>query len=350
MRILELQGTPREVGRQYGEACRESFHELHERAMEHAANQMRWYQDIHVMHDVLRSLFPGFLAEIEGAAEGANMPLDDVLLNHRSFLSARELYPAPPESESGCTNLAFLQTPTGPIFGKNLDLSPDPDRDYAIRDVTYDDGSQVIHSVVEGEITARDTCMNGHGLTIGGSSVGSVFQQSIHNPPIEAMIYEMLRTCATTEGAIRFLQQYPCVGKGYNFVMVDEQGDGVALECACPMVQVRRAEPDQDAIYCTNIYQLPALSDADLRTPQGELYSRKRNHYLDRMLFEERVPRTVEQMQALLSAQGDEGGLCRPIDDGDYSKTRMSVVTVPAERAFWFTDGQPCAVPFEQVT
>ncbi len=71
---------------------------------------------------------------------------------------------------------------------------PIPDREHAIRDVTDDDGSRIVHSVVEGEITSRDTCMNGHRLTIGGSSAGSVFQQSIHNPPIEAAIYEMLRT------------------------------------------------------------------------------------------------------------------------------------------------------------
>jgi hypothetical protein len=132
--------------------------------------------------------------------------------------------------------------------------------------------------------------------------------------------------------------------------MVDERGDGVALECACPMVQVRRPEPGQDVIFCTNSYKLPALLEADLRPPQGLVYSEKRYHYLERKLLQEQVPRTVEQVKALLSAYGEGGGLCRPIDSGDYSKTRMSVVTLPAAREYWFTDGQPCAAAYQRVS
>jgi hypothetical protein len=277
-----------------------------------------------------------------GAAEGANLTLDAVLLNHRRFLSARHL------DEACCTNIAFLSS-SRPIFGKNLDLSPNPDRDYVIRDVTYEDGTRVVHSVVVGEITARDTCMNDHGLTLGGSSVGSVFQQTLDHPPIEAALYETMVSCATVSQAIRFLLCHPYVGKGFNFVLVDEQGQGVVIECACPLTQVRHPEPGQDAIFCTNTYKLPPLLHADLRPPPGKEYSERRYHYLEHKLFEARIPRTVNQIKALLSAQGPDGGLCRPIDGGDPSKTRMSVVALPRERSFWFTDGSPSEVPYQLV-
>jgi len=343
MEILKLSGTRRAVGRQYGEACREGFHALYAQAVEAASRARRWYDDIQLMQKAIGEHYPRFLEEMTGVAEGANLILDDVLLNHRLFLAVRHL------DEACCTNLAFLH-PSRPVFGKNLDLSPNPGRDYVIRDIAYEDGTQIVHSTVVGEITARDTCMNGHGLTLGGSSVGSVFQQTVRNPPIEAALYEMLCSCATVEEAIRYLLRRPYVGKGYNFVLADGHGAGVVLECACPMVQVRRPEPGQDVIFCTNTYKLPPLLNADLRNPVGRAYSELRYHYLERMLFQERVPRTVEQMRTLLSASGPDGGLCRPIDRGDMgSKTRMSVITLPAEREFWFTDGQPCAVPYERV-
>jgi isopenicillin-N N-acyltransferase-like protein len=345
MEILKLKGSRREVGRQYGEACREGFHALHAQAAEAASRESctsNWYDDIHRMLESIGHHFPGYLEEMAGAAEGAKLTLDAVLLNHRLFLAARHL------DDACCTNIAFL-APSVPVFGKNLDLSPNPDRDYVIRDVTYEDGVRIVHSVVVGEITARDTCMNGHGLTLGGSSVGSVFQQTLDHPPIEAGLYEMLYSCATVGEAIRFLRRYPYVGKGYNLVLVDKRGQGVVFECACPLTQIRHPKPGQDAIFCTNTYRLDSLLHADLRPPVGKVYSERRYRYLERKLFESRIPRTVEQIKALLAAHGPDGGLCRPIDRDDPSKTHMSVVTLPRERAFWFTDGSPCTMPYQLV-
>jgi hypothetical protein len=242
----------------------------------------------------------------------------------------------------------------GPIFGKNLDGSggdPDhPEKQFVARHVTYDNGQEVVHTTIVGDLMSRDTGMNlRSGLVFGGSSVGSVFQKSLHHPTLEAGLYEMICTCDTAEEAIRFLQRYPYIGKGYNFVLVDAQGQGFVLECACPLVQVRPPQPGQDAIFCTNHYQLPILKDADRRKPLGMRYSQKRAAFLQQRLFVEPVPRTVEAMKGLLSAHGEGQGLCRPIDDGDPSLTWMSVVALPAERRFEVADGRPCEVPYTQI-
>lgn len=341
MPLLKLQGTPREVGRQYGEACREGF-----RAWSESSGRMvrdeRWERDVAALRASISQLYPRFWDELVGVAEGTGLSIEQVVANHRRTLSAAYL------AEGCCTNIAF-NGPDGPVFGKNLDLSPNPEMQYVIRDVTYENGQGMIHSCVVGEVTSRDTCMNVHGLTLGGSSVGSVFQQSIHNPPIEVALYEMLCTCAEVEEAIRFLQRYPYVGKGYNLVLADAKGAAVVLEAASPLIQVRRRAEGEDAIFCTNTYKLPALLEADLRPPHGKMYSEKRWNYLQRKVWRERVPRTVEQMKALLSAYGPDGGLCRPIDPDDESKTRMSIVTLPAKREFWVADGVPAFYPYERV-
>jgi predicted choloylglycine hydrolase len=345
IQVLELSGTPRQVGRAYGEACREGFHAFHAHVREQAVDNPRWYDEIHVMGKAIAAHYPRYYQELEGIAEGADMTLDDLLLNHRRLLLAEFLC---------CSNVAFLAGPAGPIFGKNLDGAaagtPGPDRNFIARHCTYENGQEVVHTTIVGDLMSRDTCMNMHGLAFGGSSVGSIYQKSLYNPTLEAGLYAMLCNCATTAEAIRFLQRYPHVGKGYNFVMVDEGGDGVVLECASPMVQVRRPEPGSDAIYCTNHYNLPALQKADRRKPGGMVYSRKRWAYLERKLGQEDTPRTVQGIKGLLSAHhAPGGGLCRPIDDGDASVTLMSVVALPRTREFWVANGRPAEVAYERV-
>lgn len=344
IQVLRLQGTPREVGRQYGEACREGFHAFHARVRELAQGHPEWSDEIHVMGEAIASHYPRYYQELAGMAEGANLTLDEALLNHRRLLLAEF---------TCCTNIAFVNTPSGPILGKNLDGAPpqpdDPDHNFIARHVRYENGQEIVHTTIVGDLMSRDTCLNVRGLAFGGSSVGSVFQKSLRNPTLEAGLYEMICSCATVPEAIAFLRRYPYVGKGYNFVFVDAQGAGVVLETACPLVQVRQPEPGEDVIFCTNHYNLPALLHADRRPPLGMEYSQKRFRFLQRKLYQERVPRTVPQIKALLSAYGPQGGLCRPIDDGDPSVTAMSVVALPREGHFEVADGRPCAVAYERV-
>lgn len=336
MEVFQAKGTPREVGRQYGEAYREGFRQFHADVERLAAQHSHWYGQLGQLRATIEGYLPRFWEELVGTAEGAGMALAKLLLNHRYTMSAEE----------GCTNISFFGAPGGPIFGKNLDLGLNPTWTFVVRHVQYENGQEVIHTTYLGDIMGRDTCMNGHGLTVGGSSVGSVFQKSLSHVPIDDLIYEMIASCATVEEGIRFVQRYPTFGKGYNFVLADAKGQGVVLECACPLTQVRRPEPGRDVIFCTNTYKLPALLHADRRTPQGKAHSEQRFHYLERKLYEERVPRTVEQIQTLLAAHGPDGGLCNPAFEGDELKTRLSVVTLPAERAFYLADGRPCDAPF----
>ena len=53
----------------------------------------------------------------------------------------------------------------------------------------------------------------------------------------------------------------PGWAKGYNFVVLDANGEGAVLECACPLVQVRRPQNGEDAVFCANTYKLPAPAE-----------------------------------------------------------------------------------------
>jgi predicted choloylglycine hydrolase len=337
MDVLHLAGSPRHVGRQYGEAYRDGFHVVYSQATEEAAAKPHWYDELALLAEVTRTQFPLFWDEMVGMSEGANLTMDELLLNQRSLLKA----------EATCTNIGFASTPDGPILGKNLDGGHPHNRQTIIRHIKYDAGQEIIHSTCVGDIRTHDTCMNGNGLAIGGSSVGSVFQKSMLNPSIEVGIYEALRNCSNVSEAIRFLQRRPWIGKGYNFVLVDAMGSLAVLECALPLVQVRRPADVSDVIFCANTFKLPFLAEADQRTPIGKENAERRYRYLEHKLFREAVPRSLGQMKSLLASNGPDGGLCRPLDSDDYAHTRMSAIVLPTKGEFWVADGRPCEVPFE---
>ena len=339
MDVLRVKGTPREAGRQFGEAYREGFRQASEEIRRMAENRPEWLAELPLVRENLAWYAPRFLDELRGMAQGAGLPVESILLNHRRYLSVSQ----------GCSSVAFMSGPDGPVLGKNVDLYNHSDMRFIIRHVTYDDGREIVHPTVIGDLMARPVGRNMSGLACGAASVGSVFQKSLQHPSIDVAIYEMLRNCATVAEAIAFMLRYPYFGKGYNFVLVDAGGDAAVLECPCPLIQVRRPEPNQDAIFATNVFKLPTLLNADRRTPKGKAHAERRYGYLERTLLSDRAPRSAQGMMDLMSSCGPDGGLCAPLDSHDDYVTTLSLVCTPRGRETWVADGRPADVPYQRV-
>ena len=115
MDILRVKGTPREAGRQFGEAYRDDFHAASAKIRSMANGRPDWQRELPLVQETLAWYAPRYLEELEGMAEGADLALESILLNHRRYLSA----------SPGCTSIAFLGGPDGPVLGKNVDLGHD---------------------------------------------------------------------------------------------------------------------------------------------------------------------------------------------------------------------------------
>ncbi len=340
MRIIEASGNPRVIGRCTGEALREDIR-LHLEMYPPSSDRKSWEHRLPAFLATLKRYLPDVLDEMEGTAEGADVPLDDILrLNLPMYQNELDI-------AEGCTNIAFADGPDGPIWGKNNDgLAAEKRRPACGRLVRRNDGIPLLVFTFCGMVATTDG-MNSEGLAVGHSSVGSIFQQSDHHVPIRLWAYEGMLRSRTTVDFVRHMASLPTRGKGYSILCVDSHGTTCSIEAPCPLIQVRRPESEHRHMNCVNYYQLPNLANADRRSEVGKQNAEVRRRFLDHKLSEE-IDFSLEDMKKLLRHHGDPS-ICRHgVQDGSY--TEYSMIGVPQSRRVLFLSGYPCENEFAEVT
>ena len=111
MKVIELSGSPREIGNFTGEALREEIRE-HLTLFPPNIDSAVWAQRFPRFLETLKTHLPAVLAELEGTAAGADISLDTIFqLNLPMY--ANELV-----VDEGCTNVVFNDGTDGPLWGK----------------------------------------------------------------------------------------------------------------------------------------------------------------------------------------------------------------------------------------
>lgn len=343
MKIVEVAGTPRDIGRATGEALREEIREDLELVGD------RWSgpgaeRRLALFAETLRRHIPDVLDELEGTAEGADLPFE-TLARHNC-----PNFPSELDETEGCTNIAFAGGPDGPVWGKNNDRpSFQRQRPHCCRIVRPDGGIPVAVFTFCGMLAVADG-MNAEGLALGHSSVGSVFRQSDRHVPIRLWAYHCLSRARSTAEMIEAMASTPLRGKGYTMVCVDRQGTARAFEAPCPLFQVRAPHHEAGHVYCVNCYQLDGLENADRRPPEGKGISLARAAVFDKALAAmERSD--VEAMKRLLRRHRDpEGPPVCVHEDRDVSHTEYSMIGLPATGRVLYREGPPCGGEFETLS
>lgn len=338
MKLVECSGSPRELGRQTGEALREDIAANIE--IFTSGNRADWEKRLPIFLDVLKTCLPNVLDEMDGMAEGAGRtPQEIYMLNIPSWNNDIDLV-------DGCTNVVFIKGEDGPVLGKNNDgCHPVPPRNNCVRYVRPTHG---IPQVVFGFSGWISTCdgMNAEGLAVGHSSVGSIFQQSDHFPCIRLWEYDARFRCRTTAEFIQRMTTVPLRGKGYSIVCVDQSGSAVSLEAACPIIQVRR--PDRPTgIHCVNCYQLPQLANADQRRPADKEDALSRKAHLDNILDGD-GPFNTEHMKNLLRNHVGQA-ICRHGSKQDDHNTEYSMIALPTQNKVLYLEGNPCEQEYTEL-
>ena len=339
MKLVEASGDARTIGRITGEALREEIREYCE-LVKLNARMPDWNDHWPIIRETLEREVPMCLEEMEGTAEGANLPLETIVkINVPSYGTALDL---PQE----CTNIGFSAGPDGPIWGKNNDGgAPGKQRPPCARLIHRDDGIPHVNFTFCGMVATLDG-MNAEGVAVGHSSVGSVFQQSDHLPPIRLWAYEGMMSCRTTGEFVRHMTTLPLRGKGYASVVADASGVLCSLEQPCPLTQVRLPEPDADYINCTNYYQLPALAKADRRNTEGKRNAIARAKLLDeRFLGNDR--RSLEDMKEVLRYHGDPSICCHGVNTSSH--TEYSMIGLCESARVLYLHGYPCEEEYIEV-
>lgn len=340
MKLIEVSGDGRQIGRQTGEALRDEIRQMLE-LWRVAERHTDWDATWPIIREALELQVPEALAEMIGTAEGAGvaedliMKLNVPMYNFRGDLDLQE-----------CTNIAFASGPDGPVWGKNNDGGPPGEQAPPVaRLIRRDDGIPQLNFTFCGMVATLDA-LNAEGLAIGHSSVGTVFGQSNHHVPIRLWGYEAMFRCRTTAEFVRFMASVPLRGKGYSSVVVDASGAICSLEQPCPLTQVRMPNEGERYINCSNYYQLQALREADARQPKGKRNAIARAELLD-ATFLGKNTRSLADMKSILRYHGDPG-ICRH-GAHDVSHTEYAMIALPESRKCLYLHGYPCEEEFIEV-
>jgi hypothetical protein len=371
MRVIETAGSPTAIGQTTGEALRDEIRQHIELyPMARWDDFERRWPDFEAS---LRAHLPAVLEEMRATAAGAGVDEREILrLNLPLFpgdLDGPVIRSGPSPDTSGCTNVALTGGPDGPIWGKNND-GCEPHRPVVARYVKPDGGIPQVTFTFAGLVATTDG-MNAEGVTVGHSSVGSVFQQSDRFPAIRLWAYDVLSRVRSTRQFVAAMTERPLRGKGYAAVCVDAAGDAIGIDAACPLFQVRRPADGALGVHAVNCYQNQPLWHADRRPPAGKLDAHQRWHLLDRALRtgdgppaeidvsagcgdEADVPRPGDTgpdlafARRLLQHHGDVVSLCRHGAPLDYH-SEYSMIGLPASRRLLFCGIHPCQQEYQEL-
>lgn len=336
--IIDLPGgDPRGRGRAHGEILRERVVELLDRWGEGLGTLYGVTRDHYLerffettrYEATTRRLAPSVLDEVQGIAEGANVPFR-ALLASQHVNEEFELGPAfaREERERGeaCSTIALNPTAARPaLIAQNLDLAQYLDGfQVLLRCPTADGSGEILALSVPGMLSLNG--MNSHGFAVCDNTLNQL-RSDPGGLPIYA-IYRLLLECRSLEEAVCLVERTPHAA-GLNWVMGDPTGVAMIERSGFGLA---RYGPDSAApAYHTNH---PLLCD-DWAWDEGATGARprpSRSSYL----------RMASLHQRLHDAEGSDLGiddlravLCAR-DDPDYPVSRAGGVNAE-DMAIGFT-------------
>jgi hypothetical protein len=261
LRILILEGSGYEMGRQHGEALRE---EIRQGVLPFFGNYTEF--DSQLRHlpeatrraiaaklegevfDPLRRHVPQvYLDELRGIAEGSGLPTDVVLrgnfLSELLQVSVKQQVPSEDlDAGGGCTGFAVSGPATRDgelLHGKNTDYKGTGvwDRFPVLILSKPADGLAYVRGTSAGLIKCN-TCMNERGITLGGHFLFST-DAVADGVAFTVLENEIMRRAASLREAISIVEDGPRAG-AFAFIVSDgKTSEAVALECTRAEVSQR---------------------------------------------------------------------------------------------------------------
>ena len=290
-----------------------------------------------VIRRLLQKYLPDVLAECEGIAESAKVDLNGLLrMNQVDTMDV---------GGGQCTPLAVTRTDQGPVVAKNNDGSGDNcgfASHSVVRRCRPERGIPFIQVTYAGWLSGLDA-VNAEGVGNTHGSVGSIYDKSGPRVDIRLWTYKLMQQCRTTRESVEGLMAGSLTGKGFAIAAVDRAGRTVVIEPVVPLIQTRAW--NEPFVYSTNHYNLPALQQSDMRTPQAKVVSIRLYGYLQ-WIDACRRPARLADVKKILASH-EPWAPCR--HKGPHiSETAWSLIALPQKNKIMVTDGAPCRAGYQE--
>lgn len=272
LRILVLEGSGHEMGRQHGEALGEEIRqgvlplfgnptEFEPRLRQLPEERRRALAELfdREVFGPLKRFVPGeYLDELRGIAEGAGLPADVVLrgnfMSELLQITIKQQVPEGVIDGAGCTGFAVAGPATRDgelLHGKNTDYRGGGvwDRFPVLMLSRPAEGFAYVRGTSAGLIKCN-TCMNQHGVTLGGHFLFST-DTAADGMAFTILENEVMRRASDLREAVSIVEEGPRAG-AFAFIVSDGRtGEAVALECT--RTEVSKRWLSDGAVFMSNV-------------------------------------------------------------------------------------------------
>ena len=379
MRVVDLQGSAYERGRQQGEQLRTEY----QRLLDTFLGSDLWRENrpwfitdrlakgvfgvlgvTHIQRAVEKHL-PTQAARIEGLAEGLGIRRSlawGLQFLEIMFCEAGQGLKVP----GGCTQLHAAPAATAngtPLSGRNYDF-PNLLRDFQVvrRDLPSEPDRLATTTATQVPLAGCHQGINAAGLMVAANNARLFKGRDFHTRgvPYMLLMLEILETCRTAAGATEVLRSFPYRTNAGFFGIVDQAGDCRVVEFTASRSAVR--VPNEAGVLAqTNHFHL--LEDANL--PDGTFWTvegmagleyaastKPRFEVADRLLREHSGTIDVATLQRILrdhSYNDGEGSDSTVCCHGASGSTLASFIVDVASRSMWVCEGAPCECEYDEI-
>jgi len=343
--MISASGTHRQVGQQIGHQMAPTIRRMVQQLRENLPRGVGWEALLHQGGGYLehsRAIYPHYVEELEGIAEAASVPFEELFLGVCEELWEPAAWrDGASTRQKGCTDLAARGPATADgstLVAHTNDLGPGVEEDLVMIKVQAGDEPEFLGISVGG--VAYSAGFNAAGISLTGNEVSC---NDIRPGVPRLLIVRAILAARRLEEAMDACL-LPQRASSYNNVIADAHGEvysmeGSATDCAPLYIE-------ENILAHGNHYLSPAMRrfEADRNDVGGSVI---RTNRAMRLLRENYGQLSPQLFQKLLADHANyPGSICK---HGMEAVTVFSIIVNPAERRAWISRGRPCqATWFEQ--
>jgi len=336
--MISVSGTHRQAGQQIGRQMAPTIRRMVQQFRENLPRGVSWEDMLRQGRGYLehsRAIYPRYVEELEGIAEAAGVPFEELFLG-----VCEELWEpiawrdGGSTRQRGCTDLAARGPATADgstLLAHTNDLSPGVEEDLVIVKVQAGDEPEFLGISVGG--VAYSAGFNAAGIGLTGNEVSC---NDIRPGVPRLLIVRAILAARRLEEAMDACL-LPQRASSYNNIIADAHGEvysmeGSATDCAPLYIE-------ENILAHGNHYLSPAMRrfEADRNDIAGSVI---RTNRAMRLLRENHGKLSPALFQKLLADHANyPGSICK---HGMQTVTVFSIIVNPGERRAWIGWGRPC--------
>jgi isopenicillin-N N-acyltransferase-like protein len=339
---IRVRGTHRQVGRQIGEQLKPELVRTVEQMHQELPPGVSWdalMQKGRLCLAHSRAVYPQFIEELEGIAEGADLPFDEVFLGMCEELWEAAAWQAgAPGRSKGCTDFAARGRATvdgSTLLAHTNDLDPETEQDLVILRVQAGDEPEFL-AVSPGGL-GYSAGFNAAGISMTGNAVSS----NDVRPGVPRLLQVRAILAARRLGEAMDACLLPQRASNYNNIIADPHGEIYSMEGSatdCEPIYI-----EDDILAHANHYASPPMRrfEADRNDIGGSVIRHNRAMRLLRENYGQLSPTVFQRL--LADHANYPSSICKHAGE---SVTVFSMIIDLNELRAWIGRGRPCQTTF----